>query len=332
MPVLATLVLGLVALIIGAELVVRAGSRLAAHLGIPPLIVGLVIVSVGTSAPELAVGIDAIHQGAGSLAVGNIAGTNIVNILLLLGLTATMRPLPLSRQTIRLDLPAIVTASLILLGLSLDGALSTLDGALLLLVAALYTTVLFRLTLRQRRNAHGDAAAAREVEAITGSNPIVERASGGRSLAVQVVLLVLGLVVIVLGADWLVDSAVDLARTMGVSDAFIGLTVVAIGTSAPELATMLVSTIRGERDIAIGNLIGSSTYNLTLVLGLSLVITPGTVPLEPTLVRFDIPVMVAVALVCIPVFLTGRRISRWEGIACMAAYGVFLGYAIVTGT
>lgn len=119
---------------------------------------------------------------------------------------------------------------------------------------------------------------------------------------------------------------------MGVSDAFIGLTVVAIGTSAPELATMLVSTIRGERDIAIGNLIGSSTYNLTLVLGLSLVITPGTVPLEATLVRFDIPVMVAVVLVCIPVFLTHRRISRLEGFAFMAAYGVFLAYAIATGT
>ncbi|MCQ9384195.1 calcium/sodium antiporter [Brevibacterium sp. 50QC2O2] len=350
-PIL-SLLIGLIALIGGAELVVRSGSKIASRLGIPPIVIGLTVVSIGTSAPELAVGIDAIHAGTGSLAIGNIAGTNVVNILLLLGLSAALLPLPLDRQTLRLDLPTIVVASLLFWALAADGTLSTFDGAVLFASALAYTALLIVYVRRQRAAgagpeiAHTEAEVSAGLDARTGPVPLVPAAPGDKAIPTaartrttnagrwylpgQLVLLAIGLFVIVKGADWLVGGAEELARAAGVSDAFIGLTIVAIGTSAPELATTLLSTIRGERDIAIGNLIGSSTFNLTLVLGVSLLVTPGTVHIDPTLVSLDIPIMVAVAVLCIPVFLTGRRISRTEGFLFIAAYAVYLGFLIAT--
>ncbi len=320
MPALLLLLLGLAALVVGAELVVRTGSRLARRLGVPPIVVGLTIVSIGTSAPELAVGIDAIRSGAGSLAVGNIAGTNIVNLLLILGLSAAIRPIALGRQTFRLDLPAMVVASVLLLALAVDGSLSVLDGVVLFALAAVYTTVLVLMTRRE---------SARVRQEFAEEFPAEPRRAGVLPMLLQVGGLMAGLVVIVLGADWLVRGAVEIAQAAGVSDAFIGLTIVAIGTSAPELATTIVSTIRGDRDIAVGNLIGSSTYNLTLILGTSLFFAPGQIALERELVVIDLPAMVVVALACIPVFLTGRRVSRGEGIAFVAAYAAFLAYLLI---
>ncbi len=330
MPAWLSLILGLAALLVGAELVVRFGSSIAQRLGIPPIVVGLTIVSIGTSAPELAVGIEAISDDAGSLAVGNIAGTNVVNLLLILGLAAVMRPVLLARQTLVLDLPAMVGASVLLLALAWDGSLSVLDGVVLFAGALVYTGLLLWNTRRERMLGRASAL-LEEFAAETDDVPDVMEPAfwpvtwrlGG---------LIAALMIIVLGADWLVTGAVEIAQAFGVSDAFIGLTVVAIGTSAPELVTTIVSTLRGERDIAIGNLIGSSTYNLTLVLGASLFFADGQVALDPELVMVDIPIMVLVALVCIPVFLTGRRITRTEGVVFIGAYAVFLGYLILNRT
>ncbi len=317
------ILVGLLALTLGAELVVRYGARMARRMGVPPILVGLTIVSLGTSLPELAIGIDAVGAGAGSLAVGNIAGTNVVNLMLILGLSAAIRSIALGMQTLRLDIPAMAVASIMLFAFSLDGSLTVGEGAVLIGVGVVYTGLLVWATRREDATVQAEFAAKYPEERTEGGN------SG---LIVEVVLLLAGLAVIVAGAHLLVDGAVGVAREFGVSDALIGLTIVAIGTSAPELATTLISTVRGNRDIAIGNLIGSSTYNLTFILGTSLLFADGRVAVDPELSAVDLPVMVATALICIPVFLTGRRISRAEGALFVAAYVVYLVYLLVART
>jgi len=314
------IVVGLTALVGGAELLIRGGSRVASRLGISPIAVGLTFVSIGTSAPELAVGIDAGLQGNGGLVVGNIAGTNVVNVLLILGLSAAIRALPLDSVTLRLDLPMMASAAVILLLLAIDGVLSTADGIILLFVAVAYTALIVKNSKRESPRVQAEYAEEYTVPA-------------GRLAATRdVAVLVTGTVVIVVGADWLVSGAVDLAVALDVSNALIGLTVVAIGTSAPELATTIVSTIRGDRDIAIGNLIGSSVYNIGLILGTTAVVVPGRFDLSAPLTYVDIPIMTGVALLCVPMFVVGAKITRTEGVACVAAYGVYLAYLVFLRT
>ncbi|WP_238422805.1 calcium/sodium antiporter [Gordonia sp. 'Campus'] len=311
----ALILAGLAGLIVGAEFLVRGGSAIATRFGVSPLLVGLTIVSIGTSMPELAVGIDATLNDAGPLAIGNIAGTNIVNLLLILGLSAALVPLALGRQTLRLDLPVMTVSALLLLVLSLNGNLTRLDGALLLVVAVVYTATAIRAELKT-----------------TSTTPEIadELPATGGPLWARVLELLGGIAVIVLAAEWLVRGSVDIATDLGVSEAFIGLTIVAIGTSAPELTTTIMSTIRGDRDLAIGNLIGSSVYNITFILGVTALVKPLDVTDE--LIRVDLPLMAAVALLCIPVFLSGRRVSRYEGIAFVALYVVYLGLLIAFRT
>lgn len=312
---------GLTALIAGAELLVRGGSALAARLGISPLLIGLTVVALGTSTPELAVGIEAAIQGNGSLAIGNIAGTNTVNILLILGLSAALQPLALQMQTLRLELPAIVIAATTLLAFAWDGRLSRTEGLLLVIMGAAFTLAVIRLARRESLRVKLEFA--REF----GS-----RRFANRQATTEMLMLAVGLVIIVVGADWLVEGAVDLARLWNVSDAFIGLTIVAIGTSAPELVTTIISTIRGERDIAIGNLIGSSVYNILVILGVTCLIPANGVDVSSHLIRIDIPVMLGVALLCIPVFVSGRQISRIEGGLFVSAYAAYLSYLIIQRT
>lgn len=314
---------GLALLIAGAELVVRSGIHVAARLGVPPLVVGLTIVAVGTSAPELAVGIDAALLGEGELAVGNIAGTNIVNILLILGLSAMLRPLEIRMQTIRLDLPVIVLASLMLAVMASDGILSRAEGIILTLSALGYTALI--LGAARRESLRVKAAFTREFAARPDPAHAPEML---HSLG----LLAAGLLVIVAGAEWLVDGAVSLARQWGVSEAFIGLTIVAIGTSAPELVTTVVSTVRNARDIAIGNLLGSSVYNILLILGITCIVPSGGIAIAPALIRIDIPLMTAVAMACLPVFISGRQVTRVEGACFVSAYAAYLAYLITVRT
>lgn len=321
------LVIGLIALLVGAELVVRYGSVLARRLGVPPMIIGLTIVSIGTSAPELAVGIDAMNSDAGSLAIGNIAGTNIVNLLLILGLCALIRPVDFESRTLRLELPAMCVVAVLVLLFCLNGALDRWEGVPLVAAAIGYTWIL-GVAMRRSRRSTEDAS---ELEAEVPGAEEDSKGGPGRVL-LYVLLLLAGIAMIVKGADWLVSGAESLARMMGVSDAFIGLTIVAIGTSAPELFTALISTLRGDRDIAIGNLIGSSIYNLTLILGVPVLLANGSGPIDASLLRVDVPLMVLVCLACIPLFLTGRRLTRAEGGAMVAGYGVYFIYLLVTRT
>lgn len=310
-------VAGLAGLVIGAEFLVRGGSAIATRLGVSPLLVGLTIVSVGTSMPELAVGIDATLNDAGPLAVGNIAGTNIVNILLILGLSAAMVPLALGKQTLRLDLPAMSISAVLMLVLSLNGSLGRIDGVILLLLGIGYTAAAIRSELRER--------ATPVEEEIAEELP----AKGG-PLWLRALELLGGIAAVVVAADWLVDGSVSIATDLGVSEAFIGLTIVAIGTSAPELVTTLMSTIRGDRDLAIGNLIGSSVYNIVFILGVTALVKP--IEVTSDLIRVGIPLMTAVAVLCIPVFVSGRRVSRLEGIGFVALYVIYLVVLLVFRT
>jgi cation:H+ antiporter len=315
---------GLLALIVGAELLTRGGSTLAGRLGVPPIIVGLTIVAVGTSAPELAVGIDAAYKGNGALAVGNIAGTNTANILLILGMSALISPLALHLQTLKLDLPAMVFAAVALWALSLDGNLTPIEGGILVALGAFYTALVVRAARRESR------AMRREFKEEYPVNQLTGRIR--RDFLQPLAALTGGIIVIVFGADWLVDGAVSIARLWGVSDAFIGLTIVAIGTSSPEFVTTLISTLQNRRDIAIGNLLGSSVYNIVFILGATCLLSPDAIPVPRGLITLDIPVMALVALACIPVFISGRQVSRPEAAFFVGSYIVYLSYLVVART
>jgi cation:H+ antiporter len=302
---------GLVALIVGAEALVRGASRLAAAFGIPPLVIGLTVVAFGTSAPELAVSVAAARAGSANLALGNVVGSNIMNVLFILGVSAVIVPLTVSRQLVRVDVPLMIGLSVAVLLLALDGRLSRLEGLLLVLGLAAYVTFLI---------VHG-----RQETAPAASSPGPLR----RAWVREIILIVAGLALLVLGSRWLVAGAVAFAEWLGVSDLIIGLTIVAAGTSLPEVVTSIVAAARGERDIAVGNVVGSNIFNLMGVLGFASLAAPGGIDVSPAILWFDLPVMIAVAAACLPVFFTGGTISRGEGALFLAYYGAYTAYLIL---
>lgn len=314
---------GLVVIVLGAELLLRGATRLATLLGVPPVIIGLTVVTVGTTMPELAVGVTAALEGNSGLAVGNIAGTNVFNILVILGLSAVVRPLPLHLLSFKLDVPVMIGAALMLIVMAWDGVLARADGLLLLIAALSYTLTLVLLSRREspavRREfaeEYGRATIAPQADAALHSR----WARGLWFLA----LLAAGIAITLLGAELLVSGAVRLARAFGVSDEIIGLTIVAVGTSAPELATTLVATIKDERDVAIGNLVGSCIYNILVILGVASVVAPDGVLVSREVLWIDLPLAAAVALLMLPVFRTGDNVSRREGGLFVGIYLLYL--------
>jgi cation:H+ antiporter len=297
---------------VGAELLVRGGAALASNLGVRPIVVGLTVVALGTSLPELAIGIDAVRQGSPGLAVGNIVGTNLVNILFILGLSALIRPIAFERRTLRFDLPAMTAACLALWLLALDGSLSRVDGAVLCLGGVAYTAGVVWTSRRESASVQADYAPR----------------SGGRPLLRGLTVLA-GIGLVLLGAELLVDGAIEVAESLDVSEAIIGLTVIAIGTSAPELVTTLSSTLRGDRDIAVGNLLGSTVYNVALILGIAVLAAPADLEVPQEVIAADLLVLAVVALITVPVLLSGHRISRLEGGAFVAAYLGYLAWLIL---
>lgn len=313
--------MGLALLIAGAELVIRGAKQVATVLGVSPMVIGLTIVSIGTSAPELAIGIVAGLRGSGGLAVGNIAGTNAVNLLFILGLSALIRPLPLKSQVLKLELPVIVVAALLMTILAWDGVLSRSDGLLMLVAGISYSIALFIVSRRTSSDADKSPRGTEAKEL-----PPAARSRSGS--AWQVTILLGGLALTVLGAEWLVRGAVVIAESYGVSTTVIGLTIVAIGTSAPELVTTVISTLRKDRDVAVGNLLGSSIYNILVILSITCIVSPSGLPVERQLIIFDIPVMAAVSIAAVPVFITGKQISRIEGGVSIAAYVFYLTWLV----
>ncbi|MCL4245992.1 MAG: calcium/sodium antiporter [Candidatus Dadabacteria bacterium] len=308
--------LGFVLLVVGAEALVRGASRLGAFAGISPLIIGLTIVAFGTSSPEAAVSIAAGLNGQADIALGNVVGSSIFNILFVLGLSAIIVPLFVSRQLIRLDVPIMIGSSVLLYVLALDGNIGFIDGLVLLAVLAAYITFLIR-EARKEKSRPGD-----EFEKEYGD---------GRknTVLVDVVFIVAGLGLLILGSKWLVDGAVYIAVRLGVSQLIIGLTIVAAGTSLPEVATSVVASIRGERDIAVGNAVGSNIFNVLFVLGIASVVAPGGIPVPESVLKFDMPVMLAVCVACMPIFFTGNLIARWEGAVFLLYYIAYTIYLIL---
>ena len=318
--VLVLFVLGLVLLIVGAEALVKGSSRLAAALGISPLVIGLTVVAYGTSSPELAVSIQSGLAGQADLALGNVVGSNIFSVLFILGLSAMIAPLVVSQQLVRLDVPLMIAVSLLLLLLALDGNLSRLDGLLFFSINIAYVVWAIRQSRKENQQVKDEYEK--------------EYGAAGRSSKwlVNLALIVAGLGMLVLGSHWLVEGAVAVAQALGLSELIIGLTIVAAGTSLPEVATSIIASMRGERDIAVGNVVGSNIFNILSVLGLASLLAPNGVAVPPAALRFDIPVMIAVALACLPVFFTGFRIGRREGALFFAYYIAYTLYLILDAT
>jgi cation:H+ antiporter len=293
-------------------------------MGIRPLVIGLTVVSIGTSMPELAVGITASLEGSGSIAVGNIAGANMANILFILGLSALFRPLMLHLQVIKLDLPVMVIAAGLMASLAWDSVLSAGDGAVLLSAAILYTILLLRRHESAAVEEEFEDMCAGGVEESCQARPQGGKKDATRARLKNAALLAAGMGILLMGGQWTVHGAVEMARSLHISEAIIGLTVVALGTTSPELVTTIIATVRNERDVAVGNLLGSSIYNILLILGLTCIALPGGLPVERQLLMLDIPLMAGVALACVPVFWSGKRISRLEGGLGVAAYLIYL--------
>lgn len=310
--------LGLGALVIGAELLVRGASRLASTLGVSPLVVGLTVVAFGTSAPEIAVSVNAVLSGETDLAVGNVVGSNIFNILFILGISALITPLVVNAQIIRQEIPVLIFASLLLLVISANGRIGFLESGILLVALAGYTTFL----IFQSRKA---TQATRE-EYDTECQRV---AHGDSPVYLQILFILAGLTLLVQGSEWLVNAAVVFAKLLGISDTVVGLTIVAAGTSMPEVATSIMAAIKRERDIAVGNVMGSNTFNILGGLGITGLLAPGGIPVPVSVLHFDLWVMLTVSFACIPVFLTGREIARWEGGVFLGYYLAYVGYLIL---
>lgn len=305
-------------LVVGAEGFVRGASRLATGLGISPLVVGLTVVALGTSAPEGAVSVGASLKGQPEMALGNVVGSNIFNVLLTLGLTALLTPLAVSSRLVRLDVPLGIGAATGVLLLAMDGTIGRVDGLALIGGLVAYTSLLLY-------EVHAGP------EANTGQQPGTEQSKAPRWVWSGGLILG-GLVLLVLGARWIVTGAVDLAQRLGVSELVIGLTIVAGGTSLPELATSVLAGIRGRREMAVGNVLGSNLINLLAVLGLSALVAPSGVPVPPSVLWFDLPVMIAAAVACLPIFFTGQVVARWEGALFLGYYGAYMGYLLLAAT
>jgi len=319
------LILGVVALTIGAEWLVRGASQLAVGIGISPLVVGLTVVAFGTSAPELVVSIGAVLKGQGDVAVGNVVGSNICNVLLILGLTAVVAALPVSKQLLRFDLPLLIFVSGLVWVFCLDQNLSRRDGALLFAGVLAYTAW---SVIASRWKTKRDAKAAAAAAVANGEDPTegVAKPMTLLAIALNLLLLGVGLTLLTYGANWFIDSAIIIARGLGVSELVIGLTLVAVGTSLPEIATSVVAAFRGERDIAVGNVIGSNLFNLLSVLGLTAVVSTGGLNISADVLGRDLPVMFFVTLLCVPVFWSGRTVSRLEGGLFLLGYMTYLLY------
>lgn len=315
-------IVGLAFLTLGAEWLVRGASRIAAWAGISPLVIGLTVVAFGTSAPELAINIHSAMSGQPDIAIGNVVGSNIANILLILGISAIVAPLVVQQQVVRQDVPLMIGISIATYLFALDGLISTLEGFIFFGALLFYIGFLIRQSRRE----------SREVEREYEQEYIPSEQKNLRGWLLNIGLVAAGLGLLVLGARWMVDSAVEVARWMGVSELVIGLTVVAVGTSLPELATSVMAAAKGERDIAVGNVVGSNIFNLFSVLGLSAIVVPIGLPISQAALHFDIPVMIAVAVVALPIFFTGFYIERWEGFLFLVYYVLYTAYLVLDAT
>jgi cation:H+ antiporter len=307
---------GLFLLIGGADLLVRGASKLAVQIGMSPLVIGLTVVAFGTSAPELAIGLQSGSAGEMDLLLGNVIGSNIFNVLFVLGISAIITPLLVSRKLVKLDVPFMVGISIVLYFFCVNGVISRIEGGVLFLVLCVYIGYL----IYDSRSENSEKQIQLNIEYAK---------SAEWHWFWYLLLIGVGLALLVLGARWLVESAVKFAEYLGLSSLIIGLTIVAVGTSLPEVATSIVASLKGERDMAVGNIVGSNLFNMMCIIGLTAVILPEDIPVSAGILGFDLPVMIAVMVACLPIFFTGHLIARWEGILFFVYYIIYTSYLIL---
>jgi cation:H+ antiporter len=302
---------GLVLLVVGGDALVRGAVALARRFGVSPLLVGLTLVGFGTSTPELLTSLQAAWIGAPGIAVGNVVGSNIANILLILAVAGLIRPLATSREALARDGTVVALAALACLGVVVAGTLERWAGAVLLAGLVFYVVHTYR-----RERVGADASARMHAAEATAAEP------GPHRVAVAVAFTAGGLVLTVLGARFLVTGAVEIARAAGISDTIVGLTLVAVGTSLPELVTSVVASLRRQGDVAFGNILGSNIYNVLGILGVTALVRP--IPVPPEIVRLDIWVMLAATALLLVFARTGRRLDRRESAVFVAAYAGYV--------
>lgn len=302
-----TLLGGLVVLVAGGEALVRGAVGIATRFGIPQLVIGLTVVSFGTSAPELLVSVQAALAGSPDLALGNVAGSNLVNISLVLGITIIIFPIVVAQQTPRVHWPVLLVASALLIWTLWDNTFTRIEGIVFLLILVAYVTALIR-------------SSRIPANAVDSDKP-----SDIRGLLLSVLLLMVGITGLAFGADWTVDGATEIADGFGISERVVGLTVVAFGTSLPELVASVMAALRKQPDISVGNLVGSNIFNILLIVGATGVVTP--IKLLFSEFSVDLWVMMAVTVLLLPLMMIGRRMGRWQGVTllgCYTAYVVFV--------
>ena len=330
---------GMIALVAGAEFLVRGATSMAQLLRISPLVIGLTIVAYGTSTPELAVSVVATLQGSGDISLGNVVGSNICNVLLILGASALITPLIVHEKLIYFDVPLMVALTLGLVLVGYDGVIQRWEGILFCLGHVTYTTWLLVESRRQNsRLAASPSPLATSHGVVSPGDPLPAYDSPSSPTAKPLImagnigLFLIGLALLIVGSRWFVFGAETIARSFGLSDLVVGLTVVAIGTSLPELATSLMAAIKGERDMAVGNVVGSNIFNILGVLGMAGTVAPQGLEVSQAALNFDIPVMLAVAVACLPIFFSGHRINRWEGGLFLGYYVAYVAYLVLAST
>ena len=316
MPLVYILALvGVVLLIFGSEVLVRGAKELSRRFGLSELVIGLTVVAFGTSSPELAVTMASGFQGSTSLAAGNVIGSNICNILLILGLAALARPLFINRRLLLVDVPALLLMTGLFAYYAVDGELVRSEGIYMLLGLIVYIGIAITLGYMKKK-----VSFTKEEEE---SDPPL-------SLRASLAYLIGGLFCLFLGSTWVVGGAVELARQLGVDEKTIGLTIVALGTSLPEVAVSVVGAIRGRTGMVIGNVIGSNLFNIGAVLGITLTCIPSSIPVEGSALTFDLPVMCLVTLSLLPMMVSRSKIGRFEGFMLFAWYILIMAYTVLT--
>lgn len=321
------LALGLVLLVKGADWFVDGAAGLATRLGIPQLVIGLTIVAMGTSAPEAAVSITSALKGNADITIGNIVGSNILNILIILGISAAITPLLVAKSTVRYEIPFMIFITVLLLGLGWDGSISLANGLIFLAFFLLYLGYLFRMAqvsyvLKASKSQEETLDAQETVPTL---EEIAEEKLAAKPGWMLALLTVAGLILVILGSDFTVDAASAIARVLGLSERFIGLTIVALGTSLPELFTSISAARKGNADIAIGNIVGSNIFNILFVVGLSALIIPVSFA---TPFRFDTLVAIGAAVMLWLCCLKNQKLQRWAGVSMLAAYAVYFAYIL----
>lgn len=307
------LILGLVALVLGGEFLVKGAVSIALKAKISPLVVGMTVVSFGTSAPELLVSLSAVFDGYPDVSVGAVVGSNISNIGLVLGITVLIFPIVVNRDSLRIDWPLMILATFMFYFFAMNGEISWWEGSIFMVILSLFT---FWLIRRSRREGI-QLAAESEVEEINVGNPVYK----------DVFFLAIGMLALYFGAEWLIDSVVSIASSQGVSEKLISVTIVAFGTSLPELVTSAMAAVRKETDISIGNLIGSNIFNIFAILGITSILHP--LKISQSINQFDMYFLLAISILLLPLMLFGKKIGRLKGVFLILFYAGYVYFSII---